>query len=261
MGKQPWSKFFWNDYQGDPALRVCSLAAQGLWMRMLCLAAESDPVGYVMVGGRPCTAADLSRLTGESEETVTALLEELDRNGVFSLTRAKIIYNRRMVDAAKRAEEGRKHASKRWSELTEIPEEKPRPNGSMHGPPTTQKPETICQIEERGRGSTAKRGSRLPADWSPNPELLAWAGKTRPDLDLRNTVANFCDHFHSAAGQRGVKLNWEATFRVWIRNERRLFAPKISEPRRGPSVSAVEARAESDKLVERMLTGGKTGAA
>ncbi len=47
MKKRPWGKFYWNDWQGDPCLRVCGLAAQGLWMRMLCLAAEADPIGYV----------------------------------------------------------------------------------------------------------------------------------------------------------------------------------------------------------------------
>ena len=47
-----WSKFYWSDWETDPALRLCSLAAQGLWMRMLCVAASHDPIGYVAVAGR-----------------------------------------------------------------------------------------------------------------------------------------------------------------------------------------------------------------
>lgn len=97
--KQPWSKFFWNDWQGDPCLRVCSLAAQGLWMQMLCLAAEADQPGHVTIAARDATSTDLSRLTGESEQAVLSLLSELERNGVFSRNGKGTIYCRRMVGA------------------------------------------------------------------------------------------------------------------------------------------------------------------
>lgn len=112
MAGGAWGKFFWNDWRGDPALRVCSLAAQGLWMQMLCVAAESDPEGYVTIGSRPVGATDLARLTGASEAEVTCLMEELDRNGVFSRDRHGRIYCRRMVRDAKRAKIARKNGKK-----------------------------------------------------------------------------------------------------------------------------------------------------
>lgn len=34
-----WAKFFWADWAGDNCLSLCTLAAQGLWMRLLCIAA------------------------------------------------------------------------------------------------------------------------------------------------------------------------------------------------------------------------------
>lgn len=71
-------------------------------MRMLCLAAKANPVGYVQIEGQPCTADHLSKLTGESNETVATLLSELEQWRVFSKTRAGVIYNRKMVrDAIK----------------------------------------------------------------------------------------------------------------------------------------------------------------
>lgn len=108
----PWGKFFWNDYESDPCLRACSLAAQGLWMRMLCLAAKATPVGHVKIGGEPCTVQDLARLVGESDETVTALLGELERRGVYSRSRNGTIYNRRMVGDAKRSETNSQNGKK-----------------------------------------------------------------------------------------------------------------------------------------------------
>jgi hypothetical protein len=50
MTAEPWSKWFWTDYEADPGLRLSSLAAQGLWMRMLCLMAKATPKGELRVG-------------------------------------------------------------------------------------------------------------------------------------------------------------------------------------------------------------------
>ena len=41
---QRWSKFWWGDWQNDKALRLCSIGARGLWMEMLCIAHEGEPV-------------------------------------------------------------------------------------------------------------------------------------------------------------------------------------------------------------------------
>jgi hypothetical protein len=64
------------------------------------------------------------------------------------------------------------------------------------------------------------QGKRLSADWQPSEPLKAWAAKERPDLDLANVVANFRDHWAAAAGRTAVKLDWDAAFRTWVRNER-----------------------------------------
>lgn len=109
---EPWSKFYWSDYDADEGLRVCSLAAQGLWMRMLCLMARATPKGELRIGGEPCSVVDLSKAVGERDETVADLLNELKRRGVYSVTRTGVIFSRRMRKDAlisrKRAESGRK---------------------------------------------------------------------------------------------------------------------------------------------------------
>jgi len=68
-----------------------------------------------------------------------------------------------------------------------------------------------------------QRGSRLPADWSLPNDWKEWAQKERPDL-LVNTVADsFKDFWISKAGAGGVKLDWYATWRNWVRSQ---SAPK-----------------------------------
>ena len=92
-----WGKFFWKDWSNDQALRLSSLAAQGLWMRILCVAAEADPIGYVRVNGRALGVTDIAKLAGVTETECASLLSELDRNGVFSRDKSGTIYSRRMV--------------------------------------------------------------------------------------------------------------------------------------------------------------------
>jgi hypothetical protein len=104
-----WSKFYWSDWESDPAVRLCSFAAQGFWMRMLCIAAAHDPIGYVAVAGKGLDETSLARLTGCQESEVTSLLGELERNGVFSRDRHNRIYSRRMVSDAKKAAIARKN--------------------------------------------------------------------------------------------------------------------------------------------------------
>lgn len=102
MANTIWSKFYWSDWANDPALKLCSFAAQGLWMRMLCVAAEATPTGYVAVGGNALDETGIARLTGASLSEVANLLGELERNGVFSRDRHHRIYSRRMIADAKR---------------------------------------------------------------------------------------------------------------------------------------------------------------
>lgn len=107
-----WTKFFWSDWDTDPALRLCSYSAQGLWMRMLCIAAAHDPIGYVAVAGRALDETSIARMTGGTESEVRDLLGELDRNGVFSRDRQGRIFSRRMVKDARRAAIARKNGKK-----------------------------------------------------------------------------------------------------------------------------------------------------
>jgi len=63
-----------------------------------------------------------------------------------------------------------------------------------------------------------KRGSRLPQDWFLTKSMGDWATQERPDLDVRQVAEQFKDYWIAQAGQKGVKLDWDATWRNWIRN-------------------------------------------
>jgi uncharacterized protein YdaU (DUF1376 family) len=63
-----------------------------------------------------------------------------------------------------------------------------------------------------------KKGSRLSQDWFLSKSMGDWATQERPDLDVRQVAEQFKDYWIAQAGQKGVKLDWDATWRNWVRN-------------------------------------------
>lgn len=61
----------------------------------------------------------------------------------------------------------------------------------------------------------SKRGTRIAPDWTPKPETLdAFRAE---GIDAEACVAEFVDHWVAVSGAKGVKLDWEATFRNRVR--------------------------------------------
>jgi len=86
-------------------------------------------------------------------------------------------------------------------------------------PTNNQQPITNNQepIKER------TRGSRLSADWVLPKEWADWAKQERPDLDLRSVGEQFRDYWSAKAGSGATKLDWQATWRNWVRNQKQVF--------------------------------------
>ena len=107
---------------------------------------------------------------------------------------------------------------------------------SIHNATNNHKPLTINHkpIKEN------KRGSRLPQDWFLTKAMGDWAAQERPDLDVRQVADQFKDYWVAQAGQKGVKLDWDATWRNWVRNTKavkanpydigRITVPSKNEP-------------------------------
>ena len=88
------------------------------------------------------------------------------------------------------------------------------------GAPTSSAPAALELVSDENAKAPRRNGTRLPADWAPSPALIAAARAERPEVDLRVETAKFRDHWHAKAGRDAVKLDWDATYRNWIRNAR-----------------------------------------
>lgn len=108
----PWMKFYPQDWRADEKLRLCSLAARGLWIEMLALMHRSERYGQLLISGRVPTDTQLAVQVGASPEEVTAMLAELSDAGVFSRAAGGAIYSRRMTRDHRKAENARKNGKK-----------------------------------------------------------------------------------------------------------------------------------------------------
>lgn len=90
---------------------------------------------------------------------------------------------------------------------------------------------------------SSTRGSRLPLDWKPSQGDFDYAGEYGLEgYALERIVERFKNYWASAAGSKGVKLDWSATWRNWVSNE----AERRGIPRRpGGGVPAANPRPRS----------------
>lgn len=78
-------------------------------------------------------------------------------------------------------------------------------------------------IKEGIKEDAKQRATRLPTDWQPSDRMLAFCENERPDLNPREVADTFRDHWIAQPGQKGVKADWEATWRNWVRNQKKSF--------------------------------------
>jgi hypothetical protein len=93
----PWLPFHPSDWLAD-SVSGCCLAAQGLWLRMIFVAHNSQRYGYLEAESKAIPDDQVARRCGcATVEEYRNLLAELFSAGVPSRTAEGVIYSRRMV--------------------------------------------------------------------------------------------------------------------------------------------------------------------
>lgn len=101
------------------------------------------------------------------------------------------------------------------------------------------------------------RGSRLEKGWMPDQPVIDQMLDECPGVDFEREHRQFVDYWISVPGQRGVKLDWNATWRNWIRRaaERGLMpvgaGGRVSGPV-GPGGRGGGIRAASNRMMEEL---------
>lgn len=85
--------------------------------------------------------------------------------------------------------------------------------------------EAVVEATSSGKGRVEARATRLALDSLPD-EWANFCRQERGDLDPALTFARFSDYWRAKPGKDGRKVDWFATWRNWVRNERPGKAPK-----------------------------------
>ena len=150
--RTPWLKWYPADWRADPRLRMCSLAARGLWIDMLGFMHEAERYGFMLVGAVAPTPEELAALVGAPLPQVRQAIEELETRGVFSRDDNGVIFSRRMVrDKAKEVE------ARRNGKLGGNPGLMPQDKDGVNPRHKAQKPE--ARIQKASPPTPRKRGA------------------------------------------------------------------------------------------------------
>jgi uncharacterized protein YdaU (DUF1376 family) len=188
----------------------------------------------------PIKHRDIARQIGlkDFEQDVLTVLEEF-----FLSTDAGFVNPRADKEIAKYrefSEAGKRGAAKRWGS-----------NGEANSPPNAtpiatnnHKPITINHKPK----VESTRGSRLSPDFCLTEDWKEFCQQDRPDLNPSKVFDTFKDYWVAKAGQKGVKLDWFATWRNWVRSQNQALVNKADQVfttvpsrfERDPALIAVE---------------------
>jgi uncharacterized protein YdaU (DUF1376 family) len=180
---------------------------------------------------KPIKHRDIARQIGmrDHEEDVMTVLNE------FFISTPEGFVNPRADKEIKQykefAEAGKRGAAKRWGTP---------PYGEANSPPNATPIATINHKPITNNQDKNKRGSRLPQDFFFPKDWCDFIVEQRPELNAQKTFDQFKDYWIAQAGQKGVKLDWFATWRNWVRSTNapkqnpydivRLTVPSKNEP-------------------------------
>lgn len=159
--------------------------------------------------------ASLSRKCSKSERTCQGVIKSLVTKGL--LVREEI------------SGKGCKYWVKANTPAAAAPRSKCTPAESAPPQGTTDTPAAAAPKPSRtintseAKASSVKRATRLPDDFVMPAGWKSWAMRERDwsDRDLREESEAFSDYWQSKPGAAARKLDWEKTWRNWVRNSRR----------------------------------------
>lgn len=210
MSSNPFFQFYPSDWLAGT--RGLTAAETGIYITLIALMYEAEePI--------PHEKKRLARLCGTTPATFEKVAKCLVESGKITLD-DRGFFNRRVEIEIKKREEKRQTASEsakaRWQkeQQNQQPDDANASN-SQCVRNANQKPDTRVKKKEEAIASSKKAGSRLADDWQPDTVFARQEGLSASDCTRE--ADRFRDYWRSQPGQKGVKLDWDATWRNWVR--------------------------------------------
>ena len=229
----PWFRLY-SEFAHDPKVQMLSEAMQRRYVMLLCLRCSE----VLETLHETEIAFQLRLSTDELDETKQLFISKnfIDKHwNLLNWDKRQFVSDSSTMRVAKH-----RNKKKQVSNADETLQK--RPSNAI---------DTDTDTEQIQKKVNNKRGSRLAQDWFLNKSMGDWATQERPDLDVRQVAEQFKDYWVAQAGQKGVKLDWDATWRNWVRNTKavkpnpydvgRLTIPSKNEP--DPALEKIKADA------------------
>lgn len=97
-------------------------------------------------------------------------------------------------------------------------------------------------------------GTRLPENFKVPDDWIDWATDERPDIpppEMRTVAESFVDYWAAKAGAAARKVDWQATWRNWVRNQKRYAAPPpVKQQKFDPTAYVNRNRVPSHDIID-----------
>lgn len=209
-----WFRMY-GEMMDDPKIGTLSDSAFRTWVELLCCACKAEDEGN--------TQLTEETLNWALRRNVTEPFQQLFQRGLVTVNDAKEIVIAKWSDRQKKSDSSAPRVRRcrekaklgNTSEPCNVTETDVKRYGNA-----LEKSREEKKREEKKEEKSSARATRLPADWEPDAGQIAFCQTERPDLVPFDVGCRFRDYWIGKAGKDGAKLDWSATWRNWVRNER-----------------------------------------
>jgi uncharacterized protein YdaU (DUF1376 family) len=218
MSKAPAMPMYWDAYLADTTHLTTEehgaymLLLAAMWRRNGSVPDDDKDnariLGLTPAKWRKTKARFIETISGFTIESGTITQEKLRKT--WEITQEKIEKN------ARNGAKGGQAKSRNNKDLDQA-----NATNSLKPKATIPEPEPDT-VKREANASPKKRASRLsenwvlPADWGKWAVSEGWAESV-----VRSEAEKFRDYWIGVGGQKGAKLDWQATWRNWMRNSKK----------------------------------------
>lgn len=246
-----WFKFYPSDWLAGT--RGLTAAETGVYITLVAMMYETG-------GPLNIPEARLARLCNCPAGAFRRILESLQtagklvqREGGWSNERFECEAYKRVLSSQNASDSSRSRwAIQREKAKQNQPDEDATasvPHEFPHAKPML--PDTRYQNREANASLPHKRAARLPPDWVLPVDWGEWAvAEGWPENVIRSEAERFRDYWVAKGGKDATKLDWQATWRNWMRNSK---APRVLKGGADGTTSG------TDQRVQRVITAAARG--
>lgn len=205
MSERPFMQLYVSDYLGDT--RHLSCEQHGAYLLLLMTMWNAG-------GSLPDDDAKLARIVCLSVKKWRAIRDDVFP--FFDLSDGRVTHHRltKELQKSEAKSQSRASAGAEGGRAKALKDKETRLANAM--PELQHLPDTRDhKRKEEPSGSSKKRAGRLPEDWKPDLSFAASLGLS--EAQAANEAQKFREWWPAQPGQKGVKLDWDLTWKTWCR--------------------------------------------